>query len=68
MTSRLTVELGRNARADLAWLVEQEELNRTTIVNRAIQVYRLVVDAQLNGRHLYIGDVESGKAQEVRIV
>lgn len=66
--TQLIVELGRNARSDLAWVSLREGLNKTTTVNRAIQVYKMVIEAQLRGRHLYIGDLNDGKVEEVRIV
>ena len=59
---RLVVELGRRAAADLAWLVEQEEVNKTTAVNRAIQVYRLLIEAQRNGGSIMVDDPARGKA------
>lgn len=40
---RLVVELNRRSVADLQAQVDAEELTKTTIVNRAIQVYRLVM-------------------------
>ena len=66
--ARLLVELGANAGADLTSLVEREGLNKTTIVNRAIQVYKLVSDAQLRGENLYVGTLADGTAKEVRIM
>ena len=59
---RLVVELGRRAAADLAWLVESEEVNKTTVVNRAIQVYRLLMEAQRNGGEVRVSDPVRGTA------
>lgn len=49
IAQRLVVDLNRRTRADLAWLCEIEELNKTTVVNRAVQVYRMLRDAQERG-------------------
>jgi hypothetical protein len=63
------VELSRRNAADLAWLVETEELNKTTIVNRAISVYKMLIEAQEQGRRLLIDDPdEKGVAERIRIV
>lgn len=64
---RLVVELNKRSSADLAWLVETEELNKTTIVNRAIQVYATVIEAQLKGRSIAIVDTETGEGETIRI-
>lgn len=65
---RLVVELNRRTAGDLGWLVEQEELNKTTLVNRAVQVYRLLIEAQHNGGTITIDDpTESGPTQ-LRII
>ncbi|WP_199423075.1 hypothetical protein [Actinotalea solisilvae] len=59
---RLVVELNRRAATDLAWLVESEEVNKTTVVNRALQVYRLLVEAQRNGGSVTLLDPAHGEA------
>jgi hypothetical protein len=46
---RLVIELTSRTAADLDWLVAAEELNKTTVTNRAIQVYRLLVESQRDG-------------------
>lgn len=46
---RLVVELSKRTAVALAKLSEREQLNKTTIVNRAIQVYELVTDTQESG-------------------
>lgn len=53
---RLVVELTKKSASDLGWLLGTEELNKTTLVNRAIQVYRMVIEAQRDGRTLYFED------------
>lgn len=65
---RLVVELNRRADADLAWLTETEELNKTTVVNRAIQVYRMIVDAQLAGGDVVIENPTDRTAKHIRFV
>src|SRR4051812_38629041 len=40
--SRLVAELNRRASEDLDYLTELEELNRTIVVNRAIQIYAML--------------------------
>lgn len=62
---RLVVELGRRAAADLAWLVEEEGVNKTTAVNRAIQVYKLVVEAQSNGGSVVLRDPLRGDSPTI---
>jgi hypothetical protein len=57
---RLVVELGRRAASDLAWLVAEEDVNKTTAVNRAVQVYRLLVEAQRNGGSVMVSDPVRG--------
>lgn len=64
---RLVVELGRRAAADISWLVEEEEVNKTTVVNRAIQVYRLLIETQRNGGSIIVSDPKRGDAP-LRIV
>jgi hypothetical protein len=64
---RLVVELGRKAAEDLAWLVEADNLNKTTVVNRAVQVLRRVMEAQHNGGGITIDDPERGKPQSLLI-
>jgi hypothetical protein len=51
---RLVVELNRRSAADLAWLCEAEELNKTTVVNRAVQLYKMLVQAQLEGERVKV--------------
>lgn len=66
---RLVVELGRKAAEDLAWLVEADDhLNKTTVVNRAVQVLRRVMEAQYHGGSVTIEDPVRGKTETVLIV
>lgn len=67
-SKRLVVELTVRASADLAWLVDVEESNRTTVVNRAVQVYKMVMEAQLKGQRLIIADSDSSRAEAIYIV
>lgn len=64
---RLVVELGRRAASDLAWLVHEEEVNKTTAVNRALQVYRILIEAQHNGGEVLVADPAKG-TRELRVV
>lgn len=53
---RLVIELNAKSNAALARLCEIEELNKTTVTNRAIQVYELIVNAQLAGHTVVVDD------------
>ena len=64
---RLVVELGRKAAEDLAWLVEADNLNKTTVVNRAVQVLRRIMEAQYNGGGVTIDDPARGKPESLLI-
>ena len=46
---RLVVELTDATTSDLTRLVDQEILNKTTIANRAIQLYALLRDNEIAG-------------------
>lgn len=61
-SQRLVVELGRRATTDLAWLVDEEEINKTTVVNRALQVYRIIKETERNGGQVKISDPVRGEA------
>jgi hypothetical protein len=65
---RLVVELNSASASDLAWLQDVEELNKTTLVNRAVQVYRMVIEAQRNGGGLTIDDPKRGGVERIRVV
>jgi hypothetical protein len=63
--SRLVVELTRATSAELDDLVELEELNKTTIVNRALQVYAFLRKAEREGGQVLL--LEAGDATPQRI-
>lgn len=65
---RLVIELTKRASEDLGWLVELEESNKTTVVNRALQVYRMIIEAQQRGQQLIITNRDDSKAQALYIV
>lgn len=65
---RLVVELTTRAAQDLRWLVDAEEMNKTTIVNRAIQVYKRIIEAQRNDQRLMIGNPDGTKAEILYVV
>ena len=46
---RLLIEQTSRTAADLAWLEELKGLNKTTLCNRAVQLYRQVVERQEAG-------------------
>lgn len=69
VAKRLVVDLTRKSARDLAWLVEQEELNKTTLVNRAVQVYRLIMEAQLEGKQIVIEEfVDDNEVERSKLV
>lgn len=53
-SARLVVDLGTKASEDLSWLIENGEVNKTTITNRAIQVYRLLMEEQEKGSKITV--------------
>jgi hypothetical protein len=53
---RLVVELGAQAAADLAALVETEDLNKTTLVNKAIQLYAIIRKQEREGKSVVLKD------------
>lgn len=65
---RLVVELSSRSAQDLAWLVEEEELNKTTIVNRAVQVYKRIMELQARGGSIVLIDPERGTQERMLIV
>jgi hypothetical protein len=65
MAQRLVVELNSKAYSDLEWLTEHKELNKTTITNQALQIMRVLTEAQENGGTVVI---ETRKAGEIRSV
>jgi hypothetical protein len=57
---RLVVELNGRTQDALAWLVEADELNKTTITNRAIAVYRELRERQIAGRKVLVENDHGG--------
>lgn len=65
---RLVVELNRKSSSDLAWLTEYESLTKTTVVNRAIQVYKMVVELQSRDGRIIIDDPVRKGPETLRIM
>jgi hypothetical protein len=65
---RLVVELNSRSSRDLGELVAIEELNKTTIVNRAIQVYAMIRRTELGGGRVYLQDPGASELQRLRII
>jgi hypothetical protein len=65
---RLVVELNSHSSKDLSELVAIEELNKTTIVNRAIQLYAMIRHTELKGGRVYIQDPGASELQRLRII
>lgn len=66
--ARLVAELNNKATADLAWLATAEELTRTAVVARALQVYRHVIEHQQDGGALLLEDGKTGATTRLLIV
>jgi len=52
--TRITVNLTEKSTRALDWLSDDTSLNRTDIVNRALQLYRYVQEATNTGAELHI--------------
>ena len=65
---RLVVELNKRPAQDLQWLVDVEEANKTTIVNRALQVYRHVVELQQRGGSVLLEDPDRDQLERMLIL
>jgi hypothetical protein len=65
---RLVVELNSQSTHDLANLVEIEELNKTSIVNRAIRFYAMIRDIERDGGKIYIQESGEDQLERVRII
>jgi hypothetical protein len=65
---RLVVELSQRAAAMLDDLVELEELNKTTVVNRAIQVYGMLRKAEASGGTVLLAEREGDELARVRFI
>lgn len=64
---RLVVELTRTSAADLARFVEEEEVNKTTIVNRALAVYAAFRKAENEGGKVLIRE-SSGDMMQLKLI
>jgi hypothetical protein len=64
---RLLIEQTSRTAADLAWLEELKGLNKTTLCNRAVQVYRQIVERQQAGGTVLVhrADGETERLVEV---
>jgi hypothetical protein len=65
---RLVVELNQKSAALLDELVELEELNKTTVVNRAIQVYAILRKAEEAGGQVLISEDGDSEPHRVRFI
>lgn len=65
---RLVVELSTIAAEGLQYLTDLEELNKTTIVNRALQVYAILRRAEAQGGQILIQESKDGPTQRVRFL
>jgi hypothetical protein len=65
---RLVVELNGQSAKDLRDLVSLEELNKTTIVNRALQLYALVRKLEREGGGLYLRERDSTELQRLLLL
>lgn len=64
---RLVVELGPRANEAIEWLTEAEQLNKTTVTNRALQAYKVLVEAQLAGKRLVL-EGDDGSRHELTLL
>ncbi len=62
---RLTIHITAATRADLAWLVEHLPYNRTTAMNRAVQVYTNLEQVRAAGGRVLIQEAD-GTVREVK--
>jgi hypothetical protein len=61
--TRLVVELNRATAADLDDLMELEDLNKTTLVNRALQMYAFLRKAERDGGQIFVQEAGESAAQ-----
>lgn len=59
---RLVVELGEKSESDLDKLIVSEETNKTTVVNRSIQLFQLIREIEQRGGSVILEDPERGRA------
>lgn len=65
---RLVVELNKRPAQDLQWLVDSEGTNKTTIVNRALQVYKHVVELQQRGGAVLLEDPDREQLERMLLL
>ena len=65
---RLTVNLTQKASAALLATAEREELNRTDVVNRALQLYEYVSKLRDNGGELLARETPGGDVMLMRLI
>jgi hypothetical protein len=66
--ARLVVELNRATAAELDDLVELEELNKTTIVNKALQVYAILRKAERDGGKILLVEAAGAAPERLRFL
>lgn len=67
--SRLTVNLTEKSDHALAWLSESTDLNRTDVVNRAIQLYKYIHEATaVDGHKLQLVSADGRQVETIRIL
>ena len=65
---RLVVELNNKSVEDLTWLVSEEGTTKTTIVNRALQVYKRIMELQAREGGVVLEDPERGTRERLLFV
>lgn len=65
---RLVVELTVSVAHKLDDLVRLEELNKTTIVNRALLLYGMIVELQHDGGKVYIQEAGAQELQRLTLL
>lgn len=65
---RLVVELSPTNAAELQSLTERESLNKTTIVNRALQLYAFLSKVQDDGGEILLKERNASVAQRIRFL
>jgi hypothetical protein len=65
---RLVVELGAQAAADLTELVRSEDLNKTTLVNKAIQLYAILRNHEREGGRILLQESETKEVQRLLLL
>jgi hypothetical protein len=66
--SRMTVNLTETSEHALAWLSESTDLNRTDVVNRALQLYKYVHEATAVAGHKLQLVSPTGQVETIRIL